>query len=242
MIFPKKQVIKVKTTSSHCPKKAFNLRPKNLKQQHYVETLKNIDPPIVIATGASGSGKTLFASYIGAQKLIDGQVERIVVTRPTVSVGTDNLGFLPGTLDQKLEPWVRPVFDALGLHFDKQKITQLMKDGILEVASLPHLRGRTFTNSWIICDEAQNTTAEQMLMVLTRIGEGSKLVVTGDPSQHDRSINDNGLCDLLYRINNTRSKCDFVSKAIEVIEFDYRDVQRHPVIPIIIEMYSDVND
>lgn len=210
------------------------LKPKSIRQQQYVDVLSKNNPSIVIATGAPGSGKTLFAAHIGAHKLKTGEVNKIIITRPTISVGSDNLGFLPGTLTKKLEPWMRPVNDALLYYYKKTVIDQMIDDGTIELASLAHLRGRTFDKSWIICDEAQNTTVDQMLMMLTRIGKDSKMVITGDPMQHDRSLHTNGLSDLLYRLQNTHTN----QKSFEIIEFDGSDVQRHPAIPVILELYK----
>jgi len=213
-----------------------NIKPRGVNQIRYVELLTAQKPHIVVATGASGSGKTLIATHIGCQKLYSGEVEKLVITRPTVSVGPDDLGFLPGTLHQKMEPWVKPVYDALMMHYPKTKIVQMVDEGKIEIASLSHMRGRTLSQSWIICDEAQNTTIDQMLMVLTRIGQGSKLVITGDPMQHDRTMSINGLSDLLHRCNRFTPRDDI----FQIVQFDVNDVQRHPAIPVVLDIYSPI--
>ena len=214
--------------------KLSGITPRNPKQKLFVDILKRPDRPIVIGYGQAGCGKTVLSAHVGCTKLQTGEVNKIIITRPTVCVGGDDLGYLPGTLEQKLAPWMRPVYDALLLNYSPTKIKQMMDNGVVEVASLAHMRGRTFNDTWVICDEAQNTTIDQMLMVLTRIGKGSKLVVTGDPLQHDRSIVVNGLSDLLRRYHNHPHKSDMV----EIVEFTSSDVERHPVIPFILELYS----
>lgn len=205
--------------------------PKNIKQLHYVNLLNASNPPIVIASGVAGSGKTLLATAVGVEKLISGSVNKIVLTRPTVPVG-DDIGFLPGNLNKKMEPWIRPLHDALSRYYSKQKISKLIEDNIVEIVPLTYMRGRTFDKSWIICDESQNLTIEQTLMVLTRIGFESKLIITGDPMQHDRGFS-NGLVDLVNRISLSDNPEFF-----QYIEFDENDVQRHPVISHVIKMYK----
>jgi len=214
--------------------KGTSITPRSPQQHHFVNSLIRPNPPIVVGYGQAGCGKTLLSAHVGCQKLQMGEIERMVITRPTVSVGGDDLGYLPGTLEQKLAPWMRPVYDALLLSYSAGKIKTMMDNGVIEVASLAHMRGRTFNNSWVICDEAQNTTVDQMLMMLTRIGKNSKLIVTGDPLQHDRSMAVNGLSDLLRRYFNHPTKSEFV----EIVEFTSSDVQRHPVIPYILELYN----
>ena len=208
------------------------LKPKNLKQKVYFDKL-NKPTPVVIATGCSGTGKTTIATYVGIQKLMDGEIEKLIITRPTVSVGPDDLGFLPGNLNMKLEPWMRPVYDALNKSLPTSKIEKMMKDKVIELAPLGFLRGCTFSDSWVICDEAQNMTRSQMLMMVTRIGKNSKLVITGDPKQYDRGYDDNGLSDILYRLQGCVNT-DFV----DVVEFDENDVERHPAIPYFLHLYS----
>ena len=160
-----------------------------------------------------------------------GKVQRLIVTRPAVSVDEQH-GYLPGTLDQKMDPWTRPVFDSLRRFYAPKKIMQMREDGVVEVCPLAYMRGRTFEDSWIIADEMQNSTPSQMRMVLTRIGEGSKLVVTGDPAQHDRGYDQNGLIDFLTRLGSS-------SESIQHIQFTDEDIVRHPVIKEILAVYRD---
>ena len=209
-----------------------NILPKNLNQQKYVSLLHNTKPYVVVASGPAGCGKTLLATHVGVQKLREGSVDRIIITRPAVSVDESH-GYLPGTLQEKMGPWIRPVYDVLQLHYPRSKIDNLIKENVIEISPLAYMRGRTFEKSWIICDEAQNTTINQLLMVLTRIGNHSKLVITGDPNQHDRGFETNGLVDLLQRMEDSKPQPN-----IEQVQFADSDVERHPVIPIILSMYQ----
>jgi phosphate starvation-inducible PhoH-like protein len=211
------------------------IKPRNYKQQLYLDLLHKQNPTVVIASGSSGSGKTIGAVSVGLEKLKAGDVDRLILTRPTVAVGSDNIGFLPGSLERKLEPWMKPIFDVMQLHYPKSKIEKMMKDGVFEIAPLAFMRGRTFSKSWVICDEAQNTTISQMLMMLTRIGKGSKLVITGDPLQHDRDFSVNGLEDLVTRLEYAGEELD---PYVEVVYFEEGDVERHPMIPHILGLYK----
>ena len=207
--------------------------PKNANQRKYVDLLNSVNPPIVVASGSAGTGKTLLATQVGVMKLLSEEIKKIIITRPTVSVD-ESIGFLPGTLDKKMEPWTRPIFDVLSMHYSKKKMDTLMSDKIIEICPLGFMRGRSFNDSWIILDEAQNATTNQVLLVLTRIGEGSKVVITGDPNQYDRGFSDNGLIDLIERIASSN-----VEESIGLVQFDDSDVERHPVIPIILDMYKN---
>jgi phosphate starvation-inducible PhoH-like protein len=197
-----------------------------------MDLLMKPKPAIVIASGAAGTGKTMLSTVVGIQKLRQGEVERLIITRPMVSADED-IGYLPGSLDQKFMPWVRPIHDVLAKYYSPHEIERLFKSQTIELSPISFMRGRSFDNCFIICDEVQNCTARQVLMLLTRIGLNSKMVITGDPSQHDRDIAEvNGLTDLLQRIvvRNT-------SEDIEVVELWEDSIQRHPVIKDIIAMY-----
>jgi phosphate starvation-inducible PhoH-like protein len=207
--------------------------PRNIKQQNYINLLKGEFPYVVVSQGSAGTGKTMLATHIGVKRLKSGNIRKLIITRPTVSVGQD-LGFLPGTLNEKMMPWLRPIYDALEYHYPKSKIEKMISDDIIELSSIAHMRGRTLEDSYIICDEAQNCTSSQMLMMLTRIGPNSKMVITGDPTQNDYPNSINGLEDLISRLN----KCEYDEQFISKIEFDEHDVVRHPVIPFILELYK----
>lgn len=185
--------------------------------------------PVVFATGPAGSGKTLLASYTGAQKLATNQVSRIVLTRPAVSVDEQH-GYLPGTVDQKMEPWTRPIFDALSRFYTQRQINTMMYDKVIEVCPLAYMRGRTFDNSWIIADEMQNSTPNQMKMILTRIGMNSKMVITGDLTQCETGYDENGLIDFLLKLKD--------SEMIKTIQMDDNDIVRSEVVKEILKYYS----
>jgi phosphate starvation-inducible PhoH-like protein len=204
------------------------INPRNLVQTRYKALLDNRLIPVVIGTGPAGTGKSLLACNSAAQALKLGHVNRIVLTRPAVSVDEQH-GFLPGTLEAKMDPWVRPLTDALGRHFRPYQIRSMMDERVIEVCPLAYMRGRTFDGSWIIADEMQNSTPNQMQMVLTRIGDGSKMVVTGDPKQHDRGFETNGLSDLVSRLRP--------SDQVQHIMFTDADIERHPVIKEILGWY-----
>jgi phosphate starvation-inducible PhoH-like protein len=209
------------------------LQPRNANQKRYVELLNAENPPIVIASGSAGTGKTLLATQVGVKRLVSEEFKKIIITRPTVSVD-ESIGFLPGSLEQKMNPWTRPIFDILNMHYSKKKIDTMISDQVIEICPLGFMRGRSFDNSWIILDEAQNATTNQVLLVLTRIGEGSKIIITGDPGQHDRGFGDNGLIDLIDRVTSNE-----VDESVGLVQFDNTDVERHPVIPIILNMYNN---
>lgn len=207
--------------------------PRTINQRFFVELLNAPHIPIVLASGPAGTGKTLLACHVGAQHLASGKVRRLIVTRPAVSVDEQH-GFLPGTLDKKMDPWVRPMYDSLSRHYTPKAIENLKATGQLEVCPLAYMRGRTFDNSWIIADEMQNATQSQMRMMLTRIGMDSKLVLTGDPGQHDRGFEDNGFSDFLKRLEASSS-----AHSIDYVRFSDEDIIRHPVIKEVLEVYTD---
>jgi len=204
--------------------------PRTLTQRAYVMCLDNPRVPVVIGTGPAGTGKTLFACHVGAQKLREGDVKRIVMTRPAVSVDEQH-GFLPGTLENKMDPWVRPMVDIMSNYYSQKKIDEMLYERVIEICPLAYMRGRTFDHAWIMADEMQNSTPNQMRMVLTRIGQGSKMVVTGDTDQHDRGFEKNGLWDLVSRISPD-------DELINVVQFDKSDIQRNKVIKEILKLYQ----
>lgn len=204
------------------------INPRNLVQTRYKSLLENRLIPVVISTGPAGTGKSLLACNSAAMALKLGQVNRIILTRPAVSVDEQH-GFLPGTLEDKMDPWVRPLTDALSRHFRSNQVRMMMEDRKIEVCPLAYMRGRTFDESWIIADEMQNSTPNQMQMVLTRIGEGSKMVITGDPRQHDRGFEVNGLTDLVTRLQP--------SDQVQHVIFTDAEIERHPVIKEILGWY-----
>ena len=174
------------------------IKPRNGNQKKYMDALDDEAHHVIFATGPAGTGKTILACHLGLRKLQSGDVQKLILTRPAVSVEEQH-GFLPGTLEEKMEPWLRPVYDVFYQYFSPQKLQSLIQKQVIEICPLAYMRGRTFENAWIIADEAQNMTPNQMLMLLTRIGNNSKMIITGDPKQHDRGFEQNGLTDFLQR-------------------------------------------
>jgi phosphate starvation-inducible PhoH-like protein len=206
--------------------------PKNLAQEDYLALLDNPRKDIVFATGPAGTGKTMIAVLAAIRALKQGECEKIVITRPAVSVDEQH-GFLPGSLVDKMAPWTRPIFDVFEDYYSPKEIAGMIEEGIIEVAPLAYMRGRTFKNAWIIADEMQNATPSQMKMLLTRIGDSSRVVVTGDLAQHDRGYEKNGLQDFIRRV----SRVD--SDRIGSVKFEKRDVERHPAVKEVLEIYGD---
>lgn len=201
--------------------------PRNISQIRYIEYLYS-KAPVVIGTGPAGTGKTLLACHSGAKALINGNVSKLVLTRPAVSVDEQH-GFLPGSMEKKMDPWTRPMFDALHRYISPKQVKELMIQQKIEICPLAYMRGRTFDNAWIIGDEMQNSTPSQMKMLLTRIGTDSKMIVTGDVNQHDRGFENNGLSDLISRIRP--------SENILHLDFTSDDILRSEVIKEILELY-----
>lgn len=215
-------------------KAAINVKfakPKNISQSKYIHALNNIKNKIVIATGPAGTGKTLFATEYGLKQFLFGKFDKIIFTRPAVSVD-EELGFLPGTIEEKMAPWVRPIYDILYQFMSVAEVTHLIYEKKIEIAPLAYMRGRTFKNTWIIADEMQNSTKNQMKMLLTRLGENSRMVITGDLDQHDRTGEMNGLQDFLEKFRGCRSN------SISSIEFEIGDIEREEVVKEILDIYG----
>jgi phosphate starvation-inducible PhoH-like protein len=206
-------------------------KPKNDSQHHYVNLLSKRAKKIIVATGPAGTGKTLFATEYGVRNYLNGTVEKLIFTRPAVSVDED-LGYLPGTLEEKLAPWVRPIYDILYTFIHPKEVSALLEEKVIEIAPLGYMRGRTFKNCWIVADEMQNSTIAQMKMLLTRLGENSRLVITGDLDQHDRGEEQNGLEDFLDKFRGKRSS------SITSFEFQRSDIQREDVVKEVLDIYS----
>lgn len=209
--------------------KRVELVPRNINQELYIEHLHNPDVNIVFAVGPAGTGKTLLATLYAIQCLKDGSVKKVVITRPNVGLDDRDIGFLPGDIFSKMAPWTRPILEVFEDYYSTKTIQSMLENNIIELLPMAYVRGRTLKNSVIILDEAQNTTPNSMVSALTRIGEGSKMVVTGDTRQSDRG-DSNGLTDFLSRARPNRR--------VAVVEFDKQDVERHPVIGTILNWYG----
>ncbi len=211
------------------PKKS--VIPRSEKQKEYVRALKEKD--IVISTGPAGTGKTFLAVAVALTMLLDKKIERIILSRPAVEAG-ERLGFLPGDMKEKVDPYLRPLYDSLYDLLDYEKIQKKIEIGDIEIAPLAFMRGRTLKNSFAILDEAQNATDTQIKMFLTRIGENTKIVINGDPSQID-------LPNKSFSGLNRSKKLLSGIKEISAVDFDHSDVVRHPLVSKIVKAYSDQN-
>jgi phosphate starvation-inducible PhoH-like protein len=211
-------------------KTVVTILPRNKNQETYVLKLMDASKDIVFGIGPAGTGKTLLAVQVAVKCFKEGLVDKIIVTRPAVSVDED-LGALPGTLEVKMSPWTRPVFDVLREYFDAREIEGMIEEGVIEIAPLSYMRGRTFKNSYIIADEMQLSTPSQMRMLLTRLGEGSYMAVTGDLDQADRGPN-NGLLEFLEKAKIQSSQ------RISILRFSKTDIERHPVVQDVLDIYD----
>lgn len=226
----------------------WKYKPRSENQIKYVDYL--IDPNITIVGGfgPAGTGKTLFACHAAIGALKGGLVDKIVITRPLIAVDEEELGFLPGSIANKMDPWTRPIFDILGEFYTANQVQTMVKNGVIEISPLAYMRGRTFKKAFIIADEMQNSSPNQMLMMLTRIGEASKLVITGDLKQSDRS-GVNGLVDFIGKLSADQNRCAASTSAatsastsaaalIKFVELENVDIQRSAVVARVLDIYA----
>ncbi|WP_066383691.1 MULTISPECIES: PhoH family protein [unclassified Anabaena] len=204
------------------------IRAKTFRQRQYIEAIRKHD--LTFCIGPAGTGKTYLAVVVAVQALLANQVEKLILTRPAVEAG-EKLGFLPGDLQQKINPYLRPLYDAIYEFIDQEKVPNLIERGIIEVAPLAYMRGRTLNHAFVIVDEAQNTTPAQMKMVLTRLGFRSRMVITGDTTQTDLPLNQaSGLTVALQILKHV--------EGIAFCEFTQKDVVRHPLVQRIVSAYE----
>ena len=207
--------------------------PRNAVQEEYLDLLTDPQKVVVFAVGPAGTGKTLLAMMAGIQALREGKVKRLILTRPAVGVEGESHGFLPGDLTSKMMPWTQPLMDVLRECYDLPQIEKMIEDQVIELAPLAFMRGRTFKHCWIVFDEAQNSSINQMKMFLTRLGDGTKAVVTGDLAQMDKPfVKDNGLKDFVHRIQQDE-------RMISTVQFDNRHIERHPIVSRVLKLYGE---
>lgn len=210
--------------------KKVEMLPRNTAQETYVDAL--LEKRMVFAVGPAGTGKTLLAVLRAIKALREGEVSKIILTRPAVSVDEKH-GFLPGDLNEKMAPWVLPIFDVFEEYYGAEETKKLLMDGTIEIAPLGFMRGRTFKYAYVIADEMQNATPDQTKMLLTRIGEGSSMIITGDLKQHDRGFEKNGLKDFLDRFTANKKK------SMAVCTFGREHIERDELVSEVLDVYGE---
>jgi len=217
-------------------------KPKTPNQEKYYSYLNDDKIKLLFVVGPAGTGKTMLACNNAVKDLKSGKVSKIVLTRPVVPVEED-IGFLPGNINKKMDPWTRPIFDVFLDFFSQREIDLMMYNNVIEISPLAYMRGRTFKNAFIIADEMQNSSPNQMLMLTTRIGLGSKMVVTGDLKQSDKGL-DSGLNDFInkFKVYEKRESEKYnntdINSGIKMVELNNTDIERSPVIVKILDVYS----
>ena len=223
------------TTVSYVMKMVTSMIRLTAMQQHYQSVLKNPAHSLVVCTGPAGTGKTMLACKTGLEQLVQKRVNQLVITKPLVSVEGEDLGFLPGNIRSKMSPWIESYLDIFKDYYTMKQLEDMMQKDVIKIAPLAYCRGNTYTNSFVICDESQNTTPKQMKMLLTRLGDDSRMVVTGDLKQSDRS-NDNGLYDFIHRLQMFES----TNSTIQYVELNDTDIQRSAVVSSILKIYDGI--
>jgi phosphate starvation-inducible PhoH-like protein len=213
--------------------------PKTEKQKSYVNYLDDNEVKIILSLGPAGTGKTLFACQKSIIQLKSEKIDKIIITRPLVTV-EEEIGFLPGNIIQKMEPWTKPIFDIFLEYLSKTELDLMLKNNKIEICPLGFMRGRTFKNAYIIADEMQNSSPNQMKMLTTRLGENSRLIITGDLEQTDIKSK-NGLIDLLIKLKKYKVSNNY-SKLINIIEFENSDIERSDIVKQVIDIYDYKND
>lgn len=210
-------------------------KSKSINQKEYKKSLENKDIDLLICNGPAGSGKTLFACQYAIKSLQNNLIKKIIITRPAICVEED-IGFLPGDINQKMHPFIIPIFDIFEEYYTKKDINQLINENIIEIAPLAFMQGRTFKNSIIIADEMQNSTPNQMFMLLTRLGLKSKMIITGDLMQTNNK--NNGLNDIIMKLNNNYNEKDIMNNdGIDIINLNSNDIQRSKIVNLITNIY-----
>ena len=217
--------------------------PKSANQELYVKNLNDPNTKIIIAIGPAGTGKTLLACNQAIKELNIGNINKIIITRPVVPVEEEEIGFLPGNINKKMDPWMRPIFDIFNDYYNNKDLENMLYNNVIEISPLAFMRGRTFKNAYIIADEMQNSSPNQMKMLTTRIGDGSKMIITGDLKQCDRS-EDSGLSDLINKYkkyqNHLLMNGNDTNIGIKINEFENGDIERSVIINKILNIYDYV--
>jgi len=209
--------------------------PKSENQKKYVDLLTNPDKSLIVALGPAGCGKTLFACSHAIESLKSGKIQKIVLTRPMVSVEDEEIGFLPGNIVSKMDPWTKPMFDIFSEYFSMNDIQGMIQSGTIEICPLAFMRGRTFHRSFILADEMQNSSPTQILMLATRLGFNSKMVMMGDLQQSDRSDKINGLSDFLDKYNK---RVEHEVTGMGIVELEKEDVMRSEIVKEVLSLYT----
>jgi phosphate starvation-inducible PhoH-like protein len=237
----------MKKTSPELKSLSQYYKPKSYNQEQYVKYLSDYKTKVLFAVGPAGTGKTMFACNTAIQELKSGNINKIILTRPVVPVEED-IGFLPGNINKKMDPWTRPIFDIFLEFFSQKDIDLMVYNNIIEIAPLGYMRGRTFKKAFVIADEMQNSSPNQMLMLTTRIGDGSKMVITGDLKQSDKGHN-SGLSDFINKyklyervVKSHQNAGKFYNPSIRIVELNNSDIERSPVVVNILDIYSTTED
>ena len=227
--FKKFELLMKKDSSEN--KLSLLYKPKTYNQGQYVNALNKKEDSITVVIGPAGTGKTLMACNAAVNCLKENKIDKIIITRPVVPVEED-IGFLPGSMAKKMDPWTRPIFDIFEEYYSKAQVNNMVLNGQIEISPLGYMRGRTFKNAFVIADEMQNSSPNQMYMLLTRIGENSRMVITGDLEQSDRFEN-NGLKDLIQKLKGVEN-----TKNIMLVELNNTDIQRSELVSQVVALYN----
>jgi len=217
-------------------KETYIYTPKSNNQEKYIEYLNDEDVDLILAVGPAGTGKTLFACLKAISQLRSGEINKLIVTRPVVPVEED-IGFLPGNIVKKMDPWTRPIFDLFLEFFSKTELDNYINSNIIEISPLAFMRGRTFKNSFIIADEMQNSSPNQMKLLTTRVGINSKMVITGDLNQTDIQTM-NGLQDFINRLHDYKRGTNHTMENIKIVTFQKYDIERSEIVKNVIDIYD----
>jgi phosphate starvation-inducible PhoH-like protein len=209
--------------------------PKSVNQQKYVDLLTNPQKSLIVALGPAGCGKTLFACSHAIEALKSGEIQKIVLTRPMVSVEDEEIGFLPGNIVSKMDPWTKPMFDIFSEYFSMNDLNGMIQSGTIEICPLAFMRGRTFHRSFVLADEMQNSSPTQLLMLATRLGFNSKMVIMGDLQQSDRQNQINGLSDFLDKYNK---RVEHEVNSMGIVELEKEDVMRSNIVREVLSLYE----